>query len=121
MIEMSYNKINNCYKYTNKSNIYTDNNFIPLQTECMENIQSNLNCCKINTCYNYKNTSNIYKDVNFIPLPTERAAIPPPMQIYIPLDPCGRPYPTPTYYPPAPCCNGIIKDNCECSGTCGKC
>jgi len=77
--------------------------------------------CKINTCYNYTTKVNIYDDPNFVILPTVRSPIAPGMTIYVPLTSCGKPYITPTYYPPAPCCNGIIKDNCKCSRTCGKC
>lgn len=76
--------------------------------------------CKIDTCYNYTDKINIYKNPNFIPLPPNPSPIAPPMQIYIPLGACGKPYPTPTYYPPAPCCNGISKENCKCSNTCGN-
>jgi hypothetical protein len=77
--------------------------------------------CQINNCYNYTNCINIYNNSNFVILPINRSPIPPPMQIYVPLGACGRPYPTPSYNPPAPCCNGIDKQNCKCAGSCGKC
>lgn len=64
----------------------------------------------------YSDKVNIYSSDCFIPLPTCRACPPPSMPIYRPLGQCNQPYPTPTYYPPAPCCN-----SCKCNHTCEKC
>lgn len=74
-----------------------------------------MNCPKKRFVRCYSDKVNIYSSNDFIPIPTCRASLPPSMTIYRPLADCNRPYPTPTYYPPAPCCN-----QCKCNHACEK-